>query len=130
MARARALLFPIQWDEPFGLVMIESLLCGVPVLALGRGSVPEVIEDGITGLIADDPIELVAAARIGETFFDRRHIREIARRRWNADRMTDDYLQLYREAADEERTTADAGRRALGDRMLTTVAAEELRGYG
>jgi glycosyltransferase involved in cell wall biosynthesis len=109
MARARALLFPIQWDEPFGLVMIESLLCGVPVLSLRRGSVPEVVEDGITGLIADDPIELVAGARIAETFFDRRHIREIARKRWNAERMADDYLQIYREAAGERLTAADAG---------------------
>jgi glycosyltransferase involved in cell wall biosynthesis len=109
MARARALLFPIQWDEPFGLVMIEALLCGVPVLALRRGSVPEVVEDGITGLIADDPIELVACARIAETFFDRRRIREIARKRWNADRMADDYLQLYREAAGEGLTAAGAG---------------------
>jgi glycosyltransferase involved in cell wall biosynthesis len=109
MARARALLFPIQWDEPFGLVMIESLLCGVPVLSLRRGSVPEVIEDGITGLIGDDPIELVASARIAETFFDRRRIREIARKRWNASRMADDYLQVYREAADRGLTAADAG---------------------
>jgi len=109
LARARALLFPIQWDEPFGLVMIESLLCGVPVLALRRGSVPEVIEDGITGLIADDPIELVASARIAETFFDREHIRGIARKRWNADRMADDYLQIYRDAVGEGLTAADAG---------------------
>ena len=109
MARARALLFPIQWDEPFGLVMIESLLCGVPVLALRRGSVPEVIEDGITGLIADDPIELVAGARIAETFFDRERIREIARKRWNADRMAEHYLQIYREMAGEGLTAADAG---------------------
>jgi glycosyltransferase involved in cell wall biosynthesis len=109
MARARALLFPIQWDEPFGLVMIESLLCGVPVLSLRRGSVPEVIEDGITGLIGDDPIELVASARIAETFFDRRRIREIARKRWNASRMADDYLEVYREAADQGLTAADAG---------------------
>ena len=109
MARARALLFPIQWDEPFGLVMIESLLCGVPVLALRRGSVPEVIEDGITGLVADDPIELAAGARNAETFFDRKRIREIARKRWTAERMADDYLQIYREAAGEGLTAADAG---------------------
>lgn len=109
IARARALLFPIQWDEPFGLVMIESLLSGVPVLALGRGSVPEVIDDGITGLIGDDPIELVAGARIAEKFFDRARIAQIARKRWSADRMADDYLQLYRDAAAEELTTVGAG---------------------
>jgi glycosyltransferase involved in cell wall biosynthesis len=109
IARARALLFPVQWDEPFGLVVIESLLCGVPVLALRRGSVPEIVEDGITGLIADDPTELVAGARIAETFFDRGRIREIARKRFCADRMADDYLQLYRETAREPLTAADAG---------------------
>jgi glycosyltransferase involved in cell wall biosynthesis len=101
IARARALVFPIAWEEPFGLVMIESLLSGVPVLALRRGSVPEVIDDGITGLIGDDPTELVAGARIAEKFFDRARIAEIARRRWSADRMADDYLEVYRDAAAE-----------------------------
>ena len=61
-----------------------------PAAGQGRGSVPEVVEDGITGLIADDPIELVASARIAETFFDRERIRQIARKRWNADRMAED----------------------------------------
>ena len=79
------------------------------MLALRGGSVAEVIEDGITGLIGDDPTELVAAARISETFFDRKRIREIARLRWNADRMASDYLHLYREAAAGELTTAGAG---------------------
>jgi glycosyltransferase involved in cell wall biosynthesis len=101
IARARALLFPIDWEEPFGLVMIESLLSGVPVLALRRGSVPEVIEDGITGLIGDDATELVGGARIAEKFFDRPRIAQVARKRWSADRMADDYLEVYREAAAE-----------------------------
>ncbi|TMA19319.1 MAG: glycosyltransferase family 4 protein [Deltaproteobacteria bacterium] len=98
IARARALLFPIQWEEPFGLVMIESMLSGVPVIALARGSVPEIIEDGITGILCDDPIEMVAAARIAEKLFDRRRIREIAVARWSADRMARDYLRVYRAA--------------------------------
>jgi glycosyltransferase involved in cell wall biosynthesis len=99
LAHARALLFPIQWDEPFGLVMIEAQLSGVPVLALRRGSVPEVIEDGITGLVADDPAELISGARIIERLFDRARIRQLAQRRWSADRMAGDYLRLYQEAA-------------------------------
>jgi glycosyltransferase involved in cell wall biosynthesis len=99
LAHARALLFPIQWDEPFGLVMIEAQLSGVPVLALRRGSVPEVIEDGITGLVADDPSELIPGARISDKLFDRARIRELARRRWSADRMAGDYLRLYQDAA-------------------------------
>jgi glycosyltransferase involved in cell wall biosynthesis len=99
LAHARALLFPIQWDEPFGLVMIEAQLAGVPVLALRRGSVPEVVEDGITGLVADDPAELISGARIVEKLFDRARIQKLAQRRWSADRMASDYLRLYQEAA-------------------------------
>jgi glycosyltransferase involved in cell wall biosynthesis len=101
IARARALVFPIDWEEPFGLVMIEALLSGVPVLALRRGSVPEIIEDGVTGLIGDDATELVAGARIAEKFFDRGRIAQIGQKRWSADRMADDYLQVYRDAAAE-----------------------------
>jgi glycosyltransferase involved in cell wall biosynthesis len=109
LARARALLFPIQWDEPFGLVMIEAQLSGVPVLALRRGSVPEVVQDGITGLVGDDPTELVSGARIADKFFDRTRIRTLARQRWSADRMASDYLQVYGQAAIEGLTAADAG---------------------
>ena len=111
IARARALLFPIQWEEPFGLVMIEAMLSGVPVLATARGAAPEVIEDGITGVLCDDPAEMVAAARIAEKFFDRKKIRELAQQRWSADRMARDYLQLYQgmqveRLLDEEQETA------------------------
>lgn len=101
LARARALLFPIEWDEPFGLVMIEAQLSGVPVLALRRGSVPEVVEDGVTGLVADDPSELVSGARVADKLFDRPRIRALARERWSADRMASEYLRLYRQVATE-----------------------------
>src|SRR5919197_5659351 len=63
LGNAAALLFPIRWPEPFGLVMLEALACGTPVLALRAGSVPEVIDDGRTGIICDDEQELVAATR-------------------------------------------------------------------
>jgi glycosyltransferase involved in cell wall biosynthesis len=98
IARARALLFPIQWEEPFGLVMIEALLSGVPVIALARGSVPEIVEDGVTGVLCDDPTEMVAAARVSDKMFDRARIRELAVERWSADRMARDYLRVYRAA--------------------------------
>ena len=101
IARARAVLFPIQWEEPFGLVMIEAMLSGVPVLATARGSVPEIIEDGVTGVICDDASEMVASARIAERLFDRERIRLVARERWSADRMAGDYLQLYRRLAEQ-----------------------------
>jgi glycosyltransferase involved in cell wall biosynthesis len=61
LARAAALVFPIQWDEPFGMVMIEAMACGTPVVAMRRGAVPEVVVDGITGIVCDDPAELPAA---------------------------------------------------------------------
>jgi glycosyltransferase involved in cell wall biosynthesis len=95
LARARALLFPIAWEEPFGLVMIEAMLSGVPVIALGRGAASEVIEDGRTGVLCDDPSEMVAAARIAESFFDRAAIRRTAEKRWAASRMAADYLRVY-----------------------------------
>src|SRR2546423_12740703 len=99
IARARALLFPIQRAEPFGLVMIEAQLCGVPVLALARGSVPEVVQDGVTGLVADDPSELVSGARVADKLFDRARIRALPRERWSAERIASDYLLLYRQPA-------------------------------
>jgi glycosyltransferase involved in cell wall biosynthesis len=61
MSRARCLLFPIGWEEPFGMVMIEAMACGTPVVALRRGSVPEVVVDGVTGFVRDDPRELAEA---------------------------------------------------------------------
>ncbi|MTE22188.1 glycosyltransferase [Streptomyces sp. TRM43335] len=61
LARARCLLFPLRWEEPFGMVMIEAMACGTPVVTLRRGSVPEVVEDGATGLVRDDPAELPEA---------------------------------------------------------------------
>jgi glycosyltransferase involved in cell wall biosynthesis len=61
MAKARCMVFPVQWQEPFGMVMIESMVCGTPVVALRNGSVPEVIESGVTGFVCDEPSELAPA---------------------------------------------------------------------
>ncbi len=98
---ARALLFPIEWEEPFGLVMIESMLCGTPVIAFPHGSAPEVVDDGVTGWIADTEDDMVArlrALRDGDLAFDRRLCREQAVRRFGMDRMVDDYLAVYQSA--------------------------------
>jgi glycosyltransferase involved in cell wall biosynthesis len=95
IARARAVLFPIRWDEPFGLVMIEAMLSGVPVIGLARGSVPEVIEDGVTGVCCASVTEMVRAARRAEALFDRSRVRAAAQQRWSASRMAGEYLSLY-----------------------------------
>src|ERR1700730_15514973 len=93
---ARALLFPIDWPEPFGLVMIEAMACGTPVIAIRRGSVPEVVDEGITGYIVDDATGAVAAlARLDK--LDRRRIHEVARQRFSAKHMAGAYLRLYDE---------------------------------
>jgi glycosyltransferase involved in cell wall biosynthesis len=92
---AIALLFPIDWPEPFGLVMIEAMACGTPVIAFRRGSVPEVVADGISGFIVDSVEEAVAAAaRIGE--LDRARVRAQFERRFTVERMAQGYVSLYR----------------------------------
>jgi len=91
---AAALLFPIRWPEPFGLVMPEALACGTPVLALRAGSVPEVIEHGVTGFICSDEDELVEAVRhLPE--IDRLGCRREAERRFSPSSMTDGYERVY-----------------------------------
>lgn len=94
LAAADALLFPIDWNEPFGLVMIEALASGTPVIGLRRASVPEVVEDGVTGFVVDDVDSMVTAiGRLGE--IDRRACRESAERRFNVGRMVDDYERHF-----------------------------------
>jgi glycosyltransferase involved in cell wall biosynthesis len=92
---AAGLVFPIDWPEPFGLVMIEAMACGTPVLAWRRGSVPEVIEDGVTGFIVDDMDE--AEATIDKLIgLDRRRCRATFETRFSASRMAHDYVETYR----------------------------------
>lgn len=96
IGHAKALLMPIDWPEPFGLVMIEALACGTPVIAYGHGSVPEVIDDGVTGFIVHDQEQAIAAARLVDQI-DRRTCRETFERRFAAPVMAKHYLRLYRE---------------------------------
>ena len=91
---AQALLFPIDWPEPFGLVMIEAMACGTPVVAYGCGSVPEVIDDGVTGFIVSNEDEAVAA--VGRTAsLNRRDVRRRFDERFSATAMARRYLDLY-----------------------------------
>jgi glycosyltransferase involved in cell wall biosynthesis len=95
LGRAAAVLFPIDWPEPFGLVMIEAMACGTPVIAYPRGSVPEVLEDGVTGFIVKNEDEAVAAVgRLDE--LSRTRCRREFENRYNARRMAEDYVRLYR----------------------------------
>jgi glycosyltransferase involved in cell wall biosynthesis len=97
---AAALLFPIDWPEPFGLVMIEAIACGTPVIAFCRGSVPEVIDEGTTGFIVDNEEEALAAIRRVPDL-DRRTVRATFERRFTARRMANDYLRIYANVLDK-----------------------------
>lgn len=103
---ARALLAPIEWNEPFGLILIEAMLSGCPVVAFRRGSVPELIEHGITGLIADSADEVADWIRPGGAVdqLDRQHIRTSAVARFNNRRMAAEYERLYAARAKETAT--------------------------
>jgi glycosyltransferase involved in cell wall biosynthesis len=102
LGNATALLFPIDWPEPFGLVMIEALACGTPVVAIRGGSVDEIIEDGITGFVVETLEDAIASAQRAHTL-DRRACRASFERRFTASRMAADYLELYRVAANATR---------------------------
>jgi glycosyltransferase involved in cell wall biosynthesis len=93
---AAGLLFPIAWQEPFGLVMIEAMACGTPVIALRNGSVPEVVDDGITGFIVDDEATAASAAEQIDRL-DRALIRTIFEQRFTARRMAEDYTRIYQD---------------------------------
>jgi glycosyltransferase involved in cell wall biosynthesis len=95
LAGAAALLFPIDWPEPFGLVMIEAMACGTPVIAYRSGSVPEVVEDGVTGFIVENEEQAVrAVGDLGR--LDRRKVRARFEERFSAVRMAREYESAYR----------------------------------
>jgi glycosyltransferase involved in cell wall biosynthesis len=105
LGNARALLFPIDWPEPFGLVMIEAMACGTPVIAFRRGSVPEILEDGVTGFIVENMDQAVqAAARASE--LSRRRVRDEFERRFTSRRMAEGYLALYEQVGERQERAA------------------------
>jgi glycosyltransferase involved in cell wall biosynthesis len=113
LAHARALLAPIEWNEPFGLILIEAMLSGCPVVAFPRGSVRELVEDGLTGFIAASPEHMVELIRPGGAVdtFDRIRCRQRAIERFSADRMVDDHIALY-ERVRTTRTSAQSRHRS------------------
>ena len=99
LGNAYALLFPIDWPEPFGLVMIESMACGTPVIAYAGGSVGEVMDDGLTGFVVNDIEQAVeATGRVRD--LSRARCREIFEKRFTASRMASDYINVYTRLAD------------------------------
>ena len=107
LSGAAALLMPIDWPEPFGLVMIEAMACGTPVIAFNRGSVPEIVEDGVTGFIVEDVESAIAAVSRLHTL-DRIRVRRRFEERFTARRMAEDYLSVYRTLAGEDRSVLRA----------------------
>ena len=99
LGKAVALLFPIEWPEPFGLVMIEAMACGTPVIAFRRGSVPEVVEHEISGFIVHNEAE-AATALSGSGRLDRHQVRQTFERRFTTRRMTENYVRIYRALLD------------------------------
>jgi glycosyltransferase involved in cell wall biosynthesis len=99
LSAAKALLFPIDWPEPFGLVMIEAMACGCPVIAMRRGSVPEVMDDGVTGFIVENVEEAIEACGKLHTL-DRAAVRRQFDKRWTARRMAEDYVDVYQQLID------------------------------
>ncbi len=94
LGRAMALLFPIDWPEPFGLVMIEAMANGTPVVAFRRGSVPEIIDEGVTGFVADS-IDTALAAVPRAAALDRSGVRRRFEQRFSVERMARGYVELY-----------------------------------
>jgi glycosyltransferase involved in cell wall biosynthesis len=117
LANAYALLFPINWAEPFGMVLIESMACGTPVVAYGRGSVPEVIDEGVSGFVVSSVDESVRAlGKIHE--LDRARCRRSFEQRFSAARMTRDYLEIY------ERITAKKRLNARAQRAISAASSQ------
>jgi glycosyltransferase involved in cell wall biosynthesis len=104
LSGAVALLMPIDWPEPFGLAMIEAMACGTPVIAFNHGSVPEIVDEGVTGFVVQDEADALAAvsAALG---ISRAGVRHRFEQRFTARRMAEDYLALYRRLAVRARPT-------------------------
>jgi glycosyltransferase involved in cell wall biosynthesis len=105
LGNARALLFPIDWPEPFGLVMIEAMACGTPVLAFGCGSVPEIIDNGVSGRIVNDMASAMAAMP-DVLAMDRHAVRACFENRFSARRMAQDYVRIYEDIVVREKSAS------------------------
>ncbi|MBI2865616.1 MAG: glycosyltransferase family 4 protein [Chloroflexi bacterium] len=103
-SRADCFLMPIQWREPFGLVIVESMACGTPVVAFRSGAAPELVKQGETGFLVDNVDEMVEAVANAKEI-DRRRCREHVLARFHVDRMVDEYIEAYRSIVERRRKT-------------------------
>ncbi len=102
LGNACALLFPIDWPEPFGLVMIETMACGTPVIAYRRGSVPEIIKDGVTGFVVEGFEDaVIAVQKVSQ--LNRKRCRQVFEEQFSAKRMAQDYLAVYEKVIREKK---------------------------
>jgi len=125
LGEAAALLFPIDWPEPFGLVMVEAMACGTPVIAYPHGSVPEVMEHGVSGFIVDGLDQAAAAVELA-LGLSRRGCRDYFERRFSVERMASDYVRIYRDRLAAEGAVgadADADAEVAGAVVATNGAA-------
>ncbi len=129
LGNAYAMLFPIDWAEPFGLVMIESLACGTPVIAWREGSVSEVIEDGVTGFIVEHIDEAVSAVNRLQ-WLDRRDCRRAFENRFDAARMAEEYLTIYRRLAERALHAAGGDSHFAASRPSTNSNGSRTRRAG
>lgn len=139
LGNAAAVLFPIDWPEPFGLVMIEAFGCGTPVIAWRMGSAPEIVDEGVTGFLVESEEEAVAAvARLGK--LDRRRIREVFEQRFSLETMARHYVETYQkllhQASGDNSGLGDTGRVQVEEgvavdleksAMPTTVESDDTR---
>jgi glycosyltransferase involved in cell wall biosynthesis len=122
LGKAGALLFPICWPEPFGIVMIEAMACGTPVIAYPFGSVPEVMQDGVSGYIVPDLDSAVEAVKNVDQL-DRKKIRKYFEQRFTAGRMTQDYLRIYERILSRKKAPLTVANGALNWMKLTSPSS-------
>jgi hypothetical protein len=118
-------VFPVQWEEPFGMVMIEAMACGTPVVALRRGAVPEVVVDGVTGFICDDPRDLADAIQHA-SLLDPRACRRHVEANFGVEQLGFGYEQIYRRALDavpQPDGLRETSTRPRSDRKITEMSA-------
>jgi glycosyltransferase involved in cell wall biosynthesis len=128
-ARARCLLMPLAWEEPFGLVMAEAMACGTPVVAFERGAVPEIVTEGVNGFIVQDVEGMIAAARrVGE--IDPAACRQSIEDRFGPRAIADRYLEVYRRVLSGRETQVSAQARATNGRTNGAMPAPVIRVAG